>query len=136
MDVMGLENAVQITGDIGAADAVLALRSKLKSNSWVRGMAKFRQLPIFAIKVSGTVLSPFKMIHREEIAGSLLKPLPMLPFSSLCLYLGSPSSTSSVRSVFYLRLLLFLDLFFFSACSPHIDCLRMCLPMSISVAER
>lgn len=52
MDVMGLENTVQITEDIGAADAVLALRSKLKTNSWVRGMAKFRQLPIFAIKVS------------------------------------------------------------------------------------
>lgn len=52
MDVMGLENTVQITEDIGAADAVLALRSKLKSNSWVRGMAKFRQLPIFVIKVS------------------------------------------------------------------------------------
>lgn len=51
MDVMGLENTVQITEDIGAADAVLALRSKLKSNSWVRGMAKFRQLPIFVIKV-------------------------------------------------------------------------------------
>lgn len=52
MDVMGLENTVQITEDIGAADAVLALRSKLKSNSWVRGMAKFRQLPIFVIKAN------------------------------------------------------------------------------------
>lgn len=52
MDVMGLENTVQITEDIGAADAVLALRSKLKLNSWVRGMAKFRQLPIFVIKAN------------------------------------------------------------------------------------
>lgn len=48
---MGLEEVVQLTNDIGIADAVLAVRSKLKSNSWVRGMAKYRQLPIFAIKV-------------------------------------------------------------------------------------
>jgi hypothetical protein len=52
MEVMGLEKVIQITDDIGIADAVLALRSRLKQNSWVRGMAKFRQLPIFAIKVS------------------------------------------------------------------------------------
>jgi hypothetical protein len=52
MEVMGLEKVIQITDDIGIADAVLALRSRLKQNSWVRGMAKFRQLPIFAIKAN------------------------------------------------------------------------------------
>ncbi|BBN12800.1 hypothetical protein MPTK1_5g22990 [Marchantia polymorpha subsp. ruderalis] len=52
MEVMGLENSVQITNDIGAADVVLALRSKLKQNAWVRGMAKYRQLPVFAIKAN------------------------------------------------------------------------------------
>ncbi|KAL2629220.1 hypothetical protein R1flu_013906 [Riccia fluitans] len=52
MEVMGLENAVQLTNDIGTADVVLALRSKLKQNPWVRGMAKYRQLPVFAIKAN------------------------------------------------------------------------------------
>ncbi|KAL3698041.1 hypothetical protein R1sor_012117 [Riccia sorocarpa] len=52
MEVMGLENAVQLTSDIGTADVVLALRSKLKQNPWVRGMAKYRQLPVFAIKAN------------------------------------------------------------------------------------
>lgn len=52
VEVMGLHKAVQLTHDIAAADAILALRSKLKHNSWVRGIAKLRQLPIFAIKAN------------------------------------------------------------------------------------
>eukprot|EP00250_Pteridium_aquilinum_P015802 c22769_g1_i1 orf=859-3015(-) len=50
VEVMGLEDAIQLTDDLGAADAVLALRSKLNQSSWMRGIAKYRQLPIFAIK--------------------------------------------------------------------------------------
>lgn len=52
LEVMGLEESVQLTDAIDIADAVLALRSKLKSNGWVRGMAKYRQLPVFAIKAN------------------------------------------------------------------------------------
>ena len=53
LETMGVQSQIEVTADIGAADAVLALRSKLKHNTWVRGMAKYRQLPIFAIKVGG-----------------------------------------------------------------------------------
>lgn len=53
LETMGVQSQISVTADIGAADAVLALRSKLKHNTWVRGMAKYRQLPIFAIKVRG-----------------------------------------------------------------------------------
>lgn len=56
LDVMGLDEFVELTNDIGIAHAVLALRSKLKSNAWVRGMAKYRQLPVFAIKVLWTIV--------------------------------------------------------------------------------
>ncbi|KAH7284863.1 hypothetical protein KP509_34G074300 [Ceratopteris richardii] len=52
VEVMGLDNAIQLTDDLGAADAVLALRSKLNLSSWVRGIAKYRQLPIFVIKAN------------------------------------------------------------------------------------
>eukprot|EP00897_Mesotaenium_endlicherianum_P006416 jgi/Mesen1/5802/ME000293S04965 len=40
MEVMGLVPSVRITTDIGAADAVLALRSKLKHNAWSNTMAQ------------------------------------------------------------------------------------------------
>ncbi|GLJ44319.1 hypothetical protein SUGI_0927680 [Cryptomeria japonica] len=52
IEVMGLEGAIKVTNDIGAADAVLALYSKLKQNSWIRGVAKYRGLPIFVIKTN------------------------------------------------------------------------------------
>lgn len=52
IEVMGLEGAIKVTNDIGAADAVLAVYSKLKQNSWIRGVAKYRGLPIFVIKTN------------------------------------------------------------------------------------
>lgn len=52
VEVMGLENAVKFTNDIGAADAILALHSKLKENSWIRGVAKYQHLPIFVMKTN------------------------------------------------------------------------------------
>ncbi|CAI5529102.1 unnamed protein product [Closterium sp. Naga37s-1] len=51
VEVMGLAPLITLTTDIAAADAVLALRSKLKGNAWLRGVAKFRHLPIYAVKV-------------------------------------------------------------------------------------
>ncbi|XP_057856494.2 protein SEEDLING PLASTID DEVELOPMENT 1 isoform X2 [Cryptomeria japonica] len=54
LEAMGLENAVELTNDIGAADAMLALNSKIKQNSWIKEMAKYRQLPVFVIKANTT----------------------------------------------------------------------------------
>lgn len=49
---MGLEDEIDITDDIGTADIILASSSEMKQNSWIRGVAKFHQLPIFVIKVA------------------------------------------------------------------------------------
>lgn len=51
VQVMGLENDIDVTDDIEAANAVLASNSELKQNPWIRGVAKFHHLPIFVIKV-------------------------------------------------------------------------------------
>lgn len=48
---MGLEEKVDATDDIGAADAILASSYEMKQNPWIRGVAKFHQLPVFVIKV-------------------------------------------------------------------------------------
>lgn len=48
---MGLEDLIDVTDDIGTADAILASCSELRQNPWIRGVAKFHQLPIFVIKV-------------------------------------------------------------------------------------
>lgn len=49
--VMGLEEKVDVTDDIGSADAILASSHEMKQNPWIRGVAKFHQLPVFVIKV-------------------------------------------------------------------------------------
>lgn len=49
--VMGLENIIDVTNDIGAADVILACSSELEENPWIRGVARFHELPVFVIKV-------------------------------------------------------------------------------------
>uniref|UniRef100_A0A2P2K340 ATP binding protein n=1 Tax=Rhizophora mucronata TaxID=61149 RepID=A0A2P2K340_RHIMU len=49
--VMGLEDEIDVTDDIGTADAILASSSELKLNPWMRGIAKYHRLPVFVIKV-------------------------------------------------------------------------------------
>ncbi|KAL3649990.1 ribonucleotide reductase (RNR) inhibitor [Castilleja foliolosa] len=48
--VMGLDDKIDITDDIGSADAILASSYEMKQNPWIRGVAKFHQLPVFVIK--------------------------------------------------------------------------------------
>lgn len=48
---MGMADDIEVTDDIGTADAILASSSELKQNPWMRGVAKFHQLPVFVIKV-------------------------------------------------------------------------------------
>lgn len=50
-EVMGLEGVIDVTDDIGTADAILASGSEMKQNPWIRSVAKFHQVPIFVIKV-------------------------------------------------------------------------------------
>ncbi|GAQ85641.1 hypothetical protein KFL_002460160 [Klebsormidium nitens] len=51
-ETLDLDRKVRLTDNIGDADVILALRAKLKHNSWVRDVAKLRQLPIYAIKAN------------------------------------------------------------------------------------
>lgn len=48
---MGLEDEIDATDDIGAADAILATSAEMKQNPWIRSVAKFHQVPVFVIKV-------------------------------------------------------------------------------------
>lgn len=49
--VMGLEDKLDVTDDIGCADVILASSYEMKQNPWIRGVAKFHELPVFVIKV-------------------------------------------------------------------------------------
>ncbi|XAR52328.1 hypothetical protein NMG60_11020323 [Bertholletia excelsa] len=61
-NVMGLEDEIDVTDDIGGADAILAPSSEIKQNPWIHGVAKFHQVPIFAIK-SNTMAQMVKAVR-------------------------------------------------------------------------
>lgn len=60
--VMGLEDVIDVTDDIAAADAVLASSSEMKQNPGIRDTATFFQVPIFVIK-RYTMAQKVKAIH-------------------------------------------------------------------------
>ncbi|KAI4351487.1 hypothetical protein L6164_005853 [Bauhinia variegata] len=60
--VIGLEDEIDVTDDIGAADAILASSSEIRQNPWIRSVAKFHQLPVFAIK-SNTMAQMVKAVR-------------------------------------------------------------------------
>ncbi|KAH0460778.1 hypothetical protein IEQ34_008353 [Dendrobium chrysotoxum] len=48
--VMGLEDKIDVTDDIGTANVVVVSSSEMKENPWIRSVAKYHQLPVFVIK--------------------------------------------------------------------------------------
>lgn len=74
-EVMGLENEIDATENIGQANAILALNFELKQNPWIRSVAKFHNLQVFAIK-RNTMAQMVKAIHMiigTETFGSISK---------------------------------------------------------------
>ncbi|KAJ0046687.1 hypothetical protein Pint_05972 [Pistacia integerrima] len=73
--VMGLEDEIDVTDDIGTADAILASSTEMKQNPWIRGVAKFHQLPIFVIKSNAMaqMVKAVRMILGMESFGSRSK---------------------------------------------------------------
>ncbi|CAO2812820.1 unnamed protein product [Amaranthus hypochondriacus] len=74
-EVLGLEDVINVTDDIGTADAILASSSEMKQNPWVRGVAKFHQIPIFVIKSNtmAQMVKAIRMILGMESFGSMSK---------------------------------------------------------------
>ncbi|KAK7269734.1 hypothetical protein RIF29_22469 [Crotalaria pallida] len=77
--VMGLEDLVDVTDDIGAADAILASSYEMRQNQWIRSVAKFHQLPIFVIK-SNTMAQMVKAV-RMILGLESFGPIPKKPFN-------------------------------------------------------
>uniref|UniRef100_J3MJ38 AAA+ ATPase domain-containing protein n=2 Tax=Oryza brachyantha TaxID=4533 RepID=J3MJ38_ORYBR len=50
--VMGFDDELDVTDDIGAANVILASSSEMKQNHWIRNVAKYHKLPIFVVKTN------------------------------------------------------------------------------------
>ncbi|XP_073041496.1 protein SEEDLING PLASTID DEVELOPMENT 1 [Primulina eburnea] len=60
--VMGFDDKIDVTDDIGFADAILASSYEVKQNPWIQGVAKSHQMPVFVIK-SSTMAQMVKAIR-------------------------------------------------------------------------
>ncbi|CAH9135987.1 unnamed protein product [Cuscuta epithymum] len=59
---MGLEDEIDTTNDVGAADAILVSSAEMKQNPWIRSVAKFYQVSVFVIK-SNTMAQMVKAVR-------------------------------------------------------------------------
>ncbi|KAJ7975014.1 P-loop containing nucleoside triphosphate hydrolases superfamily protein [Quillaja saponaria] len=77
-NVMGLENEIEVTDDIGAADAILASSLEIQQNPWIRGVAKFHKLPVFVIRSNtmAQMVKAVRMIRGMESFGPMPKMAP------------------------------------------------------------
>ncbi|KAJ0244223.1 Protein SEEDLING PLASTID DEVELOPMENT 1 [Hirschfeldia incana] len=71
-EVMGLEDDIEVTDDVGEADVILASSSELKQNPSIRRVAKLHKLPIFVIKSTtmAQMVKAVRMILGRESFGS------------------------------------------------------------------
>ncbi|KAJ0263731.1 Protein SEEDLING PLASTID DEVELOPMENT 1 [Hirschfeldia incana] len=71
-EVMGLEDDIEVTDDVGEADVILASSSELKHNPSIRRVAKLHKLPIFVIKSTtmAQMVKAVRMILGRESFGS------------------------------------------------------------------
>ncbi|KAJ4885882.1 P-loop containing nucleoside triphosphate hydrolases superfamily protein [Raphanus sativus] len=71
-EVMGLEEDIEVTDDVGEADVILASSSELKQNPSIRRVAKLHKLPIFVIKSTtmAQMVKAVRMILGRESFGS------------------------------------------------------------------
>ncbi|XP_010552952.1 PREDICTED: uncharacterized protein ycf45 [Tarenaya hassleriana] len=74
-EVMGLDNEIDVTDDVGEADVVLVSSSELKENPWIRGVAKLYKIPVFVTKSNtmAQMVKAVRMILGRESFGSAVK---------------------------------------------------------------
>ncbi|CAL5090928.1 unnamed protein product [Urochloa decumbens] len=77
--VMGFDDELDITDDIGAADVILASSSEMKQNPWIHNVAKYHKLPIFVVKSNtmAQIVKAVRMIVGRDSSPSHKQPKVM-----------------------------------------------------------
>lgn len=77
--VMGFDDELDVTDDIGAADVILASSSEMKQNPWIHNVAKYHKLPIFVVKSNtmAQIVKAVRMIVGRDNSPSNKQPTVM-----------------------------------------------------------
>lgn len=74
--MMGFDDELDVTDDIGAADVILASSSEMKQNPWIHNVAKYHKLPIFVVKTNtmAQIVKAIRMIVGRDNTSSSKQP--------------------------------------------------------------
>ncbi|KAG2640488.1 protein SEEDLING PLASTID DEVELOPMENT 1-like [Panicum virgatum] len=74
--VVGFDDELDVTDDIGAADVILASSSEMKQNPWIHNVAKYHKLPIFVVKSNtmAQIVKAVRMIVGRDSSPSHKQP--------------------------------------------------------------
>ncbi|KFK38427.1 hypothetical protein AALP_AA3G111900 [Arabis alpina] len=100
-EVMGLEDELEVTDDVGEADVILASSSELKQNPWIRRVAKLHKLPIFVIKSTtmAQMVKAVRMILERESFGSSPKTIQKSSSDDIEIKGDAPESKPSLEEL-------------------------------------
>ncbi|KAK8918357.1 hypothetical protein KSP39_PZI021983 [Platanthera zijinensis] len=75
--VMGLEDKIGVTNDIGAANVVVASSSEMRENPWIHSVAKYHKLPVFVIKENtmAQMVKAIRMVLGANLGSATKVPL-------------------------------------------------------------
>lgn len=76
-NVMGLEDKIGITDDIGTANVVVATSSEMRENPWIHSVAKYHKLPVFVIKENtmAQMVKALRMVLGVNLGSATKVPL-------------------------------------------------------------
>ncbi|KAG7576726.1 AAA+ ATPase domain [Arabidopsis thaliana x Arabidopsis arenosa] len=100
-EVMGLDDEIEVTDDVGEADVILASSSELKQNSSIRRVAKLHKLPIFVIKSTtmAQMVKAVRMILGRESFGSAPKNIEKSSVDDIEIKDDAPESKPSLEEL-------------------------------------
>lgn len=96
--VMGLEEEIEVTDDIGIADAILASSAEMKQNPWIRSVAKFHQVPVFVVK-SNTMAQMVKAIRMILGMDSIHSKQPLKDSSDIEIQDDAPKRRPTLEEI-------------------------------------
>lgn len=96
--VMGLEEEIEVTDDIGIADAILASSPEMKQNPWIRSVAKFHQVPVFVVK-SNTMAQMVKAIRMILGMDSIHSKQPLKDSSDIEIQDDAPKRRPTLEEI-------------------------------------
>ncbi|BAT00385.1 protein SEEDLING PLASTID DEVELOPMENT 1 [Oryza sativa Japonica Group] len=99
--VMGFDDELDVTDDIGAANVILASSSEMKQNHWIRNVAKYHKLPIFVVKTNtmAQIVKAVRMIVGRDKLNAPTRKQPKVVVGEIEIEDDAPKRKPSLEEI-------------------------------------